>query len=126
MTGEQLRALRDLLATFGHDVLLHGDAVGAEAEAHDIRLRLTGTPLVTRPSVTHGALIKWQTRSVHPSPYLVRNRDIPDCPAKYDQAGHQPNYVSLRPWRLRRRSCSLCSDSNSVRAAPIAGTRWVP
>src|SRR5262245_39808916 len=40
----------------------------------------------------------------------------PDCPAKYKQAGHQPNYVLPRCSRLRCRSCLLCSDWNSPRA----------
>jgi len=76
MTGEQLRALRDLLATFGHADLHHGDAVGADAEAHDIAVTL-GWNAVSHPPINDA----WRAHKVAdeeraPKPYLVRNRDI--------------------------------------------------
>jgi len=40
MTEGQKSALRDLLASHSGVVLHHGDAVGADAEAHDIAVEL--------------------------------------------------------------------------------------
>jgi len=40
MTERQKSALRDLLASHASVILHHGDAVGADAEAHDIAVEL--------------------------------------------------------------------------------------
>lgn len=76
MTSEQMRALRDLLATFGEAILHHGDAVGADAEAHDIAVML-GWMAVSHPPINN----TWRAHKVAdeeraPKPYLVRSRDI--------------------------------------------------
>jgi hypothetical protein len=78
MTREQSRALRLSLASLGHAVLHHGDAVGADAEAHEQAVAL-GWSVIIHPPINEA----WRARKAAseeraPKPYLVRNRDIVD------------------------------------------------
>jgi len=78
MTREQSRALRRSLASFGEAILHHGDAVGADAEAHEQAVAL-GWSVIIHPPINEA----WRARKVAseeraPKPHLVRNKDIVD------------------------------------------------
>ena len=121
MTGEQLRALRDLLATFGHAVLHHGDGVGADAEAHDIAITL-GWKAVSHPPINDA----WRAHKVAdeeraPKPYLVRNRDIVEetelliaAPAKAVEHLQSGTWSTVRYARRSGRPISIIRPDGTV------------
>lgn len=51
MTARQKSALRDLLASHDGATLHHGDAIGADAEAHDIAIALACTIVIHPPLI---------------------------------------------------------------------------
>jgi hypothetical protein len=76
MTPAQEGALRELLASHPDAVLHHGDAIGADAQAHDIAVAL-GCRLVIHPPVDGtDRAFKHSSDVRAPRPYLDRNRDI--------------------------------------------------
>src|SRR5262245_1096531 len=76
MTERQKSALRDLMASNSGVVLHHGDAIGADAEAHDIAVELDCGIVIHPPAkVTQRAFkIAWLIRGL--KPYLDRNKVI--------------------------------------------------
>ncbi len=76
MTPAQQERLRELLAASPGAILHHGDAVGADAEAHDIAAAL-GLPVVIHPpSEDRQRAFKASPLVRAPRPYLKRNRAI--------------------------------------------------
>src|SRR5215510_12812367 len=78
MTGEQSRALRLSLVSLGNAVLHHGDAVGADAEAHEQAVPLGWSVIIHPPINDPWRARKKASEERVPKPYLVRNRDIVD------------------------------------------------
>ena len=76
MTESQKIALRDLLASHPGAVLHHGDAVGADAEAHDIAVALGCTVVIHPPTIERQRAFKTAAEIRPPKPYLVRNKHI--------------------------------------------------
>ena len=76
MTGEQARALRDLLTAHPGAVLHHGDCVGADEQAHHIAVSLGCSVVIHPPLVDKQRAFKSALRIRTPKPYLVRNKDI--------------------------------------------------
>jgi hypothetical protein len=58
MTREQERTLRELLSRYKGAVLHHGDAVGSDAEAHNIGVAFGCTVVIHPP--TNGARRAWK------------------------------------------------------------------
>jgi hypothetical protein len=78
-TATQLEAFEALLEGLGATELHHGDCVGADAQAHEIAIKL-GIPVIVHPpdNSTHRA---WSEGGyvLGGKPYLERNRDIVDA-----------------------------------------------
>lgn len=78
MTTEQLAALEFYMEGTGvRDYFHHGDCLGADAQAHDIAIRL-GLPVTLYPPADDSlrAFCKGATHTHKPSPYLTRNHAI--------------------------------------------------
>jgi hypothetical protein len=76
MTRAQHYTLRDLLASFPGAILLHGDCIGADAEAHDISLEL-GYDVVIHPArIEDFRAFKIAEDTRRPAPALTRNKHI--------------------------------------------------
>jgi len=76
MTERQKIAVRDLLASYAGAILHHGDAVGADAEAHDIALALGCAIVIHPPAIETQRAFKTAVEIRAAKPYLVRNKDI--------------------------------------------------
>jgi hypothetical protein len=76
MTERQKIAVRDLLASYAGATLHHGDAVGADAEAHDIALALGCAIVIHPPAIETQRAFKRAVEIRAAKPYLVRNKDI--------------------------------------------------
>lgn len=68
--------MRDLLASYAAAILHHGDAIGADAEAHDIAIGLGCAIVVHPPAVETQRAFKAAAEIRAAKPYLVRNKDI--------------------------------------------------
>jgi hypothetical protein len=123
MTSDQMGALREVLAPLRQAVLHHGDAIGADAEAHDIALTL-GWKAVIHPPINE----TWRAHKVaseeRPAkPYLVRNRDIVDetellvaAPAKAAEHLQSGTWATVRyARRLGRPVLVVLPDGKIVR-----------
>ena len=75
MTERQKIGLSDLLSSYVAAILHHGDAIGADAEAHDIAIEL-GFAVVIQPAVETQRAFKTAADIRAAKPYLVRNKDI--------------------------------------------------
>src|SRR5262245_48205790 len=110
MSERQKSALRDLLASHSGVILHHGDAIGADAEAHDIADELDCGIVIHPPdNVTQRAFkIAWLIRG--PRPYLDRNKGnlapnlLPDRGACN---GDRAAWSTVRHARRMRRSVHL-------------------
>lgn len=76
MTPTQRAAVRELLAAHPGAVLHHGDAIGADAQAHDIAIALRCSVVVHPPTDGKDRAFKPSPDIRAPRPYLDRNRDI--------------------------------------------------
>jgi hypothetical protein len=76
MTPTQRERLRALLACTPGAVLHHGDAIGADAEAHDIAVALGWAVVIHPPSEDYGRAFKASSFVRAPRPHLKRNRAI--------------------------------------------------
>jgi predicted Rossmann fold nucleotide-binding protein DprA/Smf involved in DNA uptake len=76
MSAKQKEALQDLLASYKGAFLHHGDAVGADAEAHDIAIAIGCLIVIHPPTNETYRAFKTATDVRAPKPYLNRNRDI--------------------------------------------------
>jgi hypothetical protein len=76
MTEGQKRALRELLTAYTGAILHHGDAIGADAEAHDIAVALGCAIVIHPPQIEMQRAFKTAADIRAPKPYLDRNRDI--------------------------------------------------
>jgi len=76
MTQRQKTALRELLASHAGAILHHGDAVGADAEAHDIANALGHAIVIHPPALETQRAFKTAADIRAPKPYLDRNKDI--------------------------------------------------
>jgi hypothetical protein len=76
MTVRQKQALRDLLAGYPGATLHHGDAIGADAEAHDIAEALGCRVVIHPPAIGTHRAFKTAAEIRAPRPYLDRNKDI--------------------------------------------------
>src|SRR5215475_6450499 len=76
MTERQKTALRDLLAAHTGVILHHGDAVGADAEAHDIAFELDCSIVIHPPDNVTQRAFKIAALTRAPRPYLDRNKVI--------------------------------------------------
>lgn len=76
MTPEQKHAVRAVLACHQGAVLHHGDAIGADAEAHDIAVELGIAVVIHPPANDKQRAFKSAPDIRPPRPYLDRNRDI--------------------------------------------------
>ncbi len=74
MTERQKLAMRDLLTSYVGAILHHGDAVGADAEAHEIAIGLGCAIVIHPPAVETQRAFK--TAAEIRAPNLVRNKDI--------------------------------------------------
>jgi hypothetical protein len=125
MTGEQSRALRLSLASLGDAVLHHGDAVGADAEAHEQAVAL-GWSVIIHPPINDA----WRARKAAseeraPKPYLVRNRDIVDetellvaAPADAVEHLQSGTWSTVRYARRLGRPISIIRPDGSVVREP--------
>jgi hypothetical protein len=76
MTKRQKIALSDLLSSYAATILHHGDAIGADAEAHEIAVGLGCAIVIHPPAVETQRAFKAATEIRAAKPYLVRNKDI--------------------------------------------------
>jgi predicted Rossmann fold nucleotide-binding protein DprA/Smf involved in DNA uptake len=76
MTERQKIGLRDLLAPYAGAILHHGDAIGADAEAHDIAIELGCAIVIHPPAVETQRAFNTAAEVRAAKPYLVRNKDI--------------------------------------------------
>ena len=76
MTERQRSAVRDLLASYAGTILHHGDAIGADAEAHDIALALGCAIVIHPPAIATERAFKTAVEIRAAKPYLVRNKHI--------------------------------------------------
>jgi hypothetical protein len=76
MTARQKSALRGLLTSHDGAILHHGDAVGADAEAHDIAVALGCTIVIHPPTIERQRAFRSAAEIRAPRPYLDRNKDI--------------------------------------------------
>src|SRR5262245_22040900 len=76
MTASQRQALRDLLASYPCATLHHGDAIGADAEAHDIAVALGCGIAIHPPAIGKQRAFKLAADIRAPKSYLNRNKDI--------------------------------------------------
>ena len=76
MTERQKSAVRDLLASYAGTILHHGDAIGADAEAHDIALALGCAIVIHPPAIATERAFKTAVEVRAAKPYLVRNKHI--------------------------------------------------
>ena len=76
MTLEQQRALRTLLTIYNGGVLHHGDAVGADAQAHEMAIELGYIIVIHPPLLTEERAFKTAACVREPAPYLLRNKAI--------------------------------------------------
>jgi hypothetical protein len=125
MTSEQSRALRRSLASFEDAVLHHGDAVGADAEAHEQAVVL-GWSVIIHPPINAA----WRARKVAseeraPKPYLVRNRDIVDetelliaAPAEAVEHLRSGTWSTVRYARRLGRPISIIKPDGTVVREP--------
>jgi hypothetical protein len=126
MTGEQSRALRLSLASLGDAVLHRGDAVGADAEAHEQAVAL-GWSVIIHPPINEA----WRARKAAseeraPKPYLVRNRDIVDetellvaAPADAVEQLQPGTWSTVRYARRLGRPISIIRPDGSVVREPL-------
>ena len=76
MSERQKAHLRELLTSHPGAILHHGDAVGADAEAHDIAIEL-GCAIVILPSENERQrAFKTAAEIRPPKAYLIRNKHI--------------------------------------------------
>jgi hypothetical protein len=121
MTGEQMGALKVVLASLGQAVLHHGDAIGADADAHDVAVTL-GWMAVIHPPINEG----WRARKEaaeerSPKPYLVCNRDIVEetelliaVPAKATEHLRSGTWSTVRYARCLGRPISIIMPDGTV------------
>ncbi len=76
MTARQKSALRDLLASHDGAILHHGDAIGADTEAHDIAVALGCTIVIHPPTIERQRAFRSAAEIRAPRRYLDRNKDI--------------------------------------------------
>jgi hypothetical protein len=76
MTQGQKAALRELLASHPGATLHHGDAIGADAEAHDIAVELDCGIVIHPPDNVTQRAFKIAALTRAPRPYLDRNKVI--------------------------------------------------
>lgn len=76
MTGEQTRALREMLSLHPDAVFHHGDCAGADEQAHDIAVSLGCSVVIHPPLDNKQRAFKSAPRTRAPKPYLGRNKAI--------------------------------------------------
>ena len=76
LSERQKSALRDLLASHPGAILHHGDAIGADAEAHDIAVELDCSIVIHPPNDVTQRAFKIAALTRAPRAYLDRNKVI--------------------------------------------------
>ena len=104
MTPEQLNAFGYLLYEMGCLVLIHGDCIGADAEAHVLAMSL-GAEVRKHPCniERQRAFSEGGEVVAEPEPPLVRNRKIVDdgeqliaCPATFQEERRSGTWSTVR------------------------------
>lgn len=105
MTEAQRRTLAGLLLSWSPDLVLHGDAIGADAEFHALALEV-GVPIDIYPSTLRHkrAYCEGARRVLEPQPPIVRNHVMVDlserviaCPE-----GAESSYPRSGTWATAR------------------------
>jgi hypothetical protein len=76
MTAAQQQELRELLAATPGVTLHHGDAIGADAQAHEIAAELGASVVIHPPSEDGQRAFKSAPDIRAPKPYLDRSKEI--------------------------------------------------
>jgi hypothetical protein len=76
MTEAQRAALKAVLTERDATVLHHGDCIGADAQAHEIAVSMSCEIVIHPPIVEAKRAWKQAARTLRPTSYLARNKDI--------------------------------------------------
>ena len=104
MTHQQINTFTKLLFELGAEVLIHGDCIGADADAHvlamgqEIEVRKRPCNLQSQRAFTDGGII-----IAEPEPPLDRNRKIVDdgdillaCPSSHEEELRSGTWATIR------------------------------
>ncbi len=76
LTHEQRDKLENILWDLSVDEFHHGDCIGADAESHDVALKLSLYTIIHPPIVSDLRAFKEADSHREPKSYFARNRDI--------------------------------------------------
>lgn len=127
MTEGQKGALHDLLASYTGTIFHHGDAVGADAEAHDIAAALGCTIVIHPPANETQRAFKTAGEIRAPRAYLDRNRDIVRettlliaVPAETTEQSRSGTWSTVRyARRLHRAVCVILPSGEVEKMMPV-------
>lgn len=131
MTCAQMERLRAGLEKLGPHTFVHGDCVGADAQAHDIAdthddglgLQVDIRPCTLTSQRAH--CVQFSGKTYEPKPPLERNRDIVDncdvmvaCPGEEREQLRSGTWATIRYAKRKRKPMYIVYPSGRVEQWP--------